>query len=304
MLSTTDALKKGRSLRQYSWLEEWENPRFCVSTDTFSCTCPRLLLVNSMAQRRRAALMATLRKEAASVHSLLPSLPQTPTAEATNPAHPNWPYRMLALLSEALCNRSVPLPAANRQRTSICDHQQSQKQQGCVPEALVQRIWKITSYVETVLRSSLSQQEYAKLSSYPFLRIVERKLVEVSTNNGTSTPWLQIYIGQPDSIALLLHALNITVGSTDQQRTAGRLVVEVLRGRPTRLRFILDGVDIAEALKPLGLCHGQPPICTSASFLTFLKGSRFWGFSIPTTSNSSEAAYSTLCASADFKTMA
>lgn len=119
----------------------------------------------------------------------------------------------------------------------------------------------------------------------------------------SSTPWLQIYVGQPDSIALLLHALNITVGSTDQQRTAGRLVVEVLRGKPTRLRFILDGVDIGEALKLLGICHGQPPICTSASFLAFLRGPRFWGFFIPTTFNSSEAAYTTLCASADFRTM-
>lgn len=139
--------------------EDWDyrDIRLLVSsTGTFSCTCPRLLLVHSMAQRRRAVLMATLRKEAASVHSALPSLNQTPTsAEAINPAHPNWPHRMLALLSEALCNRSVPLPAANRRTLSICDHQQSQKQQGCVPEALVQRLWKITSYVETVLRSSL-----------------------------------------------------------------------------------------------------------------------------------------------------
>uniref|UniRef100_A0A0R3W2R5 Ubiquitin-like domain-containing protein n=1 Tax=Taenia asiatica TaxID=60517 RepID=A0A0R3W2R5_TAEAS len=275
-----------------------------LKESTFSCTCPRLLLVHSMAQRRRTALMATLRKEAASVHSALPSLPQAPTsAEATNLAHPNWPHQMLTLLSEALCNLSVPLPAVNRQTTPICDRQQSQKQQGCVPEALVQRLWKITSYVETVLRSSLAQQEYAKLSSYPFLRIVEQKLAEVSTKDDNSTPWLQIYVGQPDSISLLLHALNITVGSTDQQRTAGRLVVEVLRGKPTRLRFILDGVDIGEALKPLGLCHGRSPICTSASFLAFLRGPGFWGFLIPTTSNSSETAYSTLCASADFKTM-
>ncbi|VDM22886.1 unnamed protein product [Hydatigera taeniaeformis] len=120
---------------------------------------------------------------------------------------------------------------------------------------------------------------------------------------GHANPWLQIYVGQPDSIALLLHALNVTVGSVDQQRTVGRFVVELLRGKPLRLRFILDGVDIGETLKPLGLCHGQPPICTSASFQSFLRGPGFWGSVSPASSNSSEAAYNSLCVSDDFRAM-
>ncbi|VDM34431.1 unnamed protein product [Hydatigera taeniaeformis] len=175
-LSATNIVREGKYRRHYSWLEERENPRFCVPTDTSSCTCPRLLLVHSIAQLRRNALMASLRKEAASIHSALPPLPYTPLSiEATNPYHPNWPHQMLALLSEALCDRSVPLPSTNEQIASICHHHSDQKQEGCVPEALVQRLWKITS----------AQQEYAKLSSYPFLRIVEQELVKVSTKNNT-----------------------------------------------------------------------------------------------------------------------
>ncbi|KAM7540928.1 hypothetical protein Aperf_G00000031676 [Anoplocephala perfoliata] len=313
--------QSGISAKRYRWLEEIEHPRFCVPTDTFSCTCPRQLLVYSMAQRYRRRLMASLRREATSVHTALPSSIRTLASASggDDPTDSDWPHRVLALLSPALCNQAVPLTPNNQaadaetvRTVKICDLKGDKEGQfeDCVSEGLVQKLWEITSYTERKLALSSAHREFAKLSTYPFLRIVGQEITKLSAQgNEYSTPWLQVYAGQPDSIYQLLIALNISVGSLDHRRTAGRLVVEVFRSppgssSPTHLRFLLDGVNIGESLKALGLCESNPPFCPTERFLAFIKGPEFWGPLLGAHSmDSSEDAFNFFCNSADFRTL-
>ncbi|VUZ51427.1 unnamed protein product [Hymenolepis diminuta] len=320
--SSVEPSKSGRANQGYRWVEYIEHPRFCVPSATFSCTCPRQLLVHSVAERRRTRLMASLRQEAASVHSSLPPSVHSLTLAvgADKPSNSDWPHRVLALLSEALCNQAVPLTPNDKaqmhtaQRTiKICEHRQGNEvTNDCISESLVQRIWEITSYAERKLENSSAQWEFAKLASYPFLRTVEQEITKISSDEGKDkTPWLQVYIGQPDSIYLLLKALNISVGTLDHRRSAGRFIIEIHRSHfpqdsspITNLRFLLDGVDIGESFKPVGLCEDKPLICSAEKFVGFLKESKFWGPILGThLMNSSEDAFKFVCNSDDFRTL-
>nr|CDS26142.1 ubiquitin domain containing protein 2 [Hymenolepis microstoma] len=306
------------------WIEEIENPLFCVPSASFSCTCPRQLLVHSVFERRRTHLMSSLRREATSVHSLLPPTVHALAlaAGADNPSNPYWPHRILALLSKSLCNKAVPLTPKNmtpmnsaRVTIRICERRQGSEEvsQDCVSESVVQRLWEITSYAERKLENSSAHLEFAKLASFPFLRTVEQEIAKISSNEGKDKmPWLKIYAGQPDSVYLFLKALNISVGTLDHQRSAGRLVIEIHRfhsqqeslSAPINLRFFLDGVDIGESLKPIGLCEGKPPVCSADRFVKYLKESKFWGPILEAhLMNSSEDAFKFVCNSNDFRTL-
>ncbi|KAM3171796.1 hypothetical protein ACTXT7_015879 [Hymenolepis weldensis] len=320
--SSAEPSKSGRANQGYRWVNYIENPRFCVPSATFSCTCPRQLLVHSVVERRRTRLMASLRQEATSVHSALPPAVHSLTlaAGADKPSNSDWPHRVLALLSEALCNQAVPLTPNNKaqmhtaQRTiKICERKQDNEvTNDCVSESLVQRIWEITSYAERKLENSSAQWEFAKLASYPFLRTIEQEIAKISSYEGEDkTPWLQVYIGQPDSIYLLLKALNISVGTLDHRRSASRFVIEIHRfhflqdsSPVTNLRFLLDGIDIGESFKRIGLCEGKPLICSAEKFASFLKESKFWGPILEAhLMNSSEDAFKFVCNSDDFRTL-
>ncbi|VDO08792.1 unnamed protein product [Rodentolepis nana] len=70
---------------------------------------------SSMFECRRTHLMSSLRREATSVHSLLPPSVHSLAlgADADKPSNPYWPHRTLALLSKSLCNQAVPLTPKN-----------------------------------------------------------------------------------------------------------------------------------------------------------------------------------------------
>lgn len=109
--------------------------------------------------------MTSLRREAISVYSALPSSIHTfaSASSGDDPTDPDWPHRVLALLSEALCDQAVPLTPDNQgadagaaRTIKICDLEGDKEGQSknCVSEALVQRLWEITSYAERELETS------------------------------------------------------------------------------------------------------------------------------------------------------
>lgn len=124
-------------------------------------------------------------------------------------------------------------------------------------------------------------------------------------------PWLQVYVGQSDSIYLLLKALNVSSGNIDHLRVAGRLVIEMYRVPSSKipastpysvnLRFLLDGVDISESLKVINLCEGDPLVCSAEKLVNFIKSSKFWGPKLEShpLSSSSEEAFKFICHSED-----
>ncbi|VDO11530.1 unnamed protein product [Rodentolepis nana] len=308
----------------YQWLEEIENPLFCVPSTTFSCTCPRRLLVHSVFERRRTHLMSSLRREATSVHSLLPPSVHSLAlgADADKPSNPYWPHRTLALLSKSLCNQAVPLTPKNATPKNsvgvgirICEREEGNEEvsKDCVSQSVVQRLWEITSYAERKMENSSAHLEFAKLASFPFLRTVEQEIGKIFSNEvKDKMPWLRAYVGQSDSVYLFLKALNISVGTHDHQRSAGRLVIEIHRfhsqqvslSPPINLRFLLDGVDIGESLKSIGLCEGNPLLCPAKRFVEYLKASKFWGPLLEShLMNSSEDAFKFVCNSDDFRTL-
>ncbi|VDO16216.1 unnamed protein product [Rodentolepis nana] len=143
---------------------------------TFSCTCPRRLLVHSVFERRRTHLMSSLRREATSVHSLLPPSVHSLAlgADADKPSNPYWPHRTLALLSKSLCNQAVPLTPKNATPKNsvgvgirICEREEGNEEvsKDCVSQSVVQRLWEITSYAERKMENS----SYVTLKELHFL---------------------------------------------------------------------------------------------------------------------------------------
>ena len=118
--------------------------------------------MHSLTERQRTYIMASLRQESTSVHDALPTILRSAIPASTtsldSPKHPDWPYRMLTRLSGALCNHAVRLSNTSELNVSICSSRVGpivSKSRDCVPAALIQRLWEITSYVERNLQPSM-----------------------------------------------------------------------------------------------------------------------------------------------------
>ncbi len=103
--------------------------------------------------------MASLHKEATTVYTGLQEAvgaSRLPAFLSFDINHPDWVHRAMAALTTALCNFSLPLGSTVMRtpldRLEVCS-KESQKG-GCTPDRLVQRLWKITTYADHMMKES------------------------------------------------------------------------------------------------------------------------------------------------------